>query len=468
MILKKFPKITKAVRVTFLLAILFGLVLSFVLNHSVTHPVLAEEEDIYKELKIFSEAISMLQKNYVEPVKTKDISYGAIRGILNTLDAHSSFMTPEVYKEMQIDTKGEFGGLGIQIGLKGGRVVVIAPIDGTPAHRAGIKAGDMILEVDGQAFTKEINLMDAVNKMRGSPGTAVSLTIGREGQPEPLTFRLTREIIQIKSVKSKMLEPGIAYIRLVQFQEQTGKDLIDALDPLRKDLHSLVLDLRNNPGGLLTAAVEVSEVFLPAGKAIVSIRGRNTKENEFVAKNANPIDGTPIVVLVNNGSASASEIVAGALQDWGRAVVLGTQTFGKGSVQTILPLSDGSALRLTTAKYYTPKGRSIQNTGITPDVILEPPAALQNAKNRMIREKDLDRHLKNETAPDAETSKEVPIPSPTPSLPDRSPVDSALEDLVTDPDPLKDPQVQKAVDLLKTWRIFKNLPPTHTTAQNAP
>jgi len=465
-------KLNKAVRVTFLLAVFFGLAFSLLLLRGVGNQVSADS-DPYEDLKIFTEAFSALQQNYVEPVKTKDLSYGAIKGMLNSLDAHSGFMAPAIYKEMQIDTKGEFGGVGIQIGVKEGRLVVIAPIEGTPAEKAGILAGDVILKVDQHTFAQEVDMMDAVNRMRGARGTKVALTILRKGLPEPKVFQLTREIIQIKSVKSKVLEPGVGYIRLTQFQEQTASDMVKALATLKTEkIHSLVLDLRNNPGGLLTSAVDVSEAFLDAGKVVVSVRGRDAKKgDEYRADGSGDATANlTIIVLVNEGSASASEIVAGALQDWGRAVVLGTQTFGKGSVQTILPLSDGSALRLTTARYYTPNGRSIQNTGVTPDIVVKATGAKESRV--MLREKDLERHMNNDTDPTADTPtentkddpKEATPPGDTsPEPDDEKPVAPPSADSTADPS--ADVQLQKAVDLLKSWKIFKNLSPLQTTAQ---
>src|SRR5581483_11821639 len=347
-------KLKKRAQITFLLVILAFFGMSIFIVRGLETKVSAET-DAYEDLRVFTEVLSTLQKNYVEPVKSKELVYGAIKGMLNTLDAHSAFMSPEVYKEMQVDTKGEFGGLGLQIGTKDNKLVVIAPIEGTPADQAGIKPGDIILKVDDHALTKETSLMDAVNKMRVAKGTKVSLTIQRESAKDPLVFTLMRDIIRIQSVKSKVLEPGIGYVRLTQFQEQTASDLTKAISKLKEaNIHSLILDLRNNPGGLLTSAVEVSEQFLDNGKLVVSIKGRDGKKDEYVASRVNPLKDMPLIVLVNEGSASASEIVSGALQDWGRALVVGTQTYGKGSVQTTLPLSDGSALRLTTAKYYTP------------------------------------------------------------------------------------------------------------------
>lgn len=289
--------------------------------------------------------------------------------------------------------------------------------------------------------------MDAVNKMRGPKGTKVNLTLEREGVKAPFDVTLMREIIKIQSVKSKMLDDGIGYLRLTQFQEQSGKDLTKALESLRtQKVQSLILDLRNNPGGLLTAAVEVSELFLPKGKAVVSIKGRQGKAEEYTADGPHPLLDLPMIVLVNEGSASASEIVAGAMQDWGRAVVVGTTTFGKGSVQTIIPLSDGSALRLTTAKYFTPKGRSIQNTGIDPTITVRAASAKGETRRQITRERDLERHLKNEAAP--QTPAEGGDPPELAPIPDL-PRDGAASD--------EDPQLQKAIELLKSWSVFKDL-----------
>lgn len=417
---------------------------------------LAQQGETYEELRPFTEVLNKVQRDYVEETTTRDVVYGAIRGMLNTLDPHSAFMPPEVYKEMQVDTKGEFGGLGIQIGLKDERLTVIAPIEGTPADRAGVLAGDKIVKIDG-ASTKDMTLMDAVNKMRGAKGTKVTLALEREGTTSLLDVTLVREIIKIQSTKHKVLENGIGYVRLTQFQEQTGEDLAKALDTLRQQhMQSLILDLRNNPGGLLTSAVEVSEQFLPKGKVVVSIKGRQGKGEEYTADGDHPILDLPMIVLVNEGSASASEIVAGAMQDWGRAVVVGTTTFGKGSVQTIIPLSDGSALRLTTAKYFTPKDRSIQNTGIDPTIVVRN-AVKGDVKRQVVREQDLERHLENESAPEGPDQSREPVEiAPIPDLPKDGP--GADEDL----------QLQKAIELLKSWAIFKDLlnqpaPPTEAS-----
>lgn len=452
--------LSKRARITFLVMIILGFFSMTIFVERDLEGKVSAETDSYEDLKLFSEVLSSLQKNYVEPTKSKELIYGAVKGMLNTLDAHSAFMPPEVYKEMQVDTKGEFGGLGLQIGTKENKLVVIAPIEGTPADVAGIKPGDVILKVDDQVLTKDTSLMDAVNKMRGERGSKVVLTIQRDQVANPLVFELVRDIIRIQSVKSKVLEPGIGYIRLTQFQEQTARDLSKAISKLREsNIHSLILDLRNNPGGLLTSAVEVTEQFLDSGKLVVFIKGRDGKRDEYLSSNAGALKEIPLIVLVNEGSASASEIVSGALQDWGRAVVVGTQTFGKGSVQTILPLSDGSALRLTTAKYYTPKGRSIQNTGIDPDIVVKPnlPKEVKNAP--ILREKDLDRHLKNETRPDADKVEKIQKP--------QTPSEEAIGMSEPPQDKDEDVQLQKAIDLLKSWRIFKDLPPKLTAQQSA-
>ena len=397
----------------------------------------------YEELKTFTEVMSMVRKYYVEEVKAKDLIYGAIKGMLSSLDPHSSFMPPDAYKEMQVETKGEFGGLGIQIGLKDKFLTVIAPIEDTPAFRAGIKAGDKIVMINKES-TKDMSLQDAVTKMRGAPKTAVTIGILREGWDDPKDFTLIREIIKIKSVKSKVLEEKIGYIKINQFQEQTASDLSAAINKLSEGkVSSLVLDLRNNPCGLLNSAIDVTSKFLPKGKLVVYTKTRSGEKSEFFTEgdtNFTP----PMIVLVNQGSASASEIVAGALKDWNRAIILGTQTFGKGSVQTVIPLSDGAGLRLTTAKYYTPKGISIQNTGITPDIVLKLAAKNGAKEHPVLREKDLERHLKNEQ------------------------MDQKPEEMETAPievDEKDDIQLQRAVDILKTWNVFKGLPKESVTSK---
>ena len=416
--------------------------------------------ETYEELKTFSEVLTQVQKSYVDETKVKDLVQGAIRGMLSTLDPHSAYMTPEMFKEMQVETKGEFGGVGIQIGVKENRLAVIAPIEGTPAYRAGIKPGDFIIKVNDEP-TKDLTLMDAVQKMRGPKGSKINLTIQREGTPDPLQFTLVRDTIKIESVKSKVLD-NIGYVRLTQFQESTGRDLGKVLKQFKdQKLQSTILDLRNNPGGLLTASVEVSEQFLPGGKLVVYTKGRESKKDEWIAKGKDQMDDSPMIILINEGSASASEIVAGALQDYGRAVIVGTTSFGKGSVQTILPLGDGSGLRLTTAKYYTPKGRSIQTTGITPDIVVkaQPPTIVAKAGEPKAGEKEGD---PKQTKPTVVPGKDQP-PQNGKGLEEGTPKNGTtppppLPDVSSDPSLEQDVQLQKAVEMLKTWKIFKELP----------
>jgi len=390
----------------------------------------------YEELKALTEVLSIVKKHYVEEVKTKDLVYAAIKGMLNSLDPHSSFMPPEAYKELQVETKGEFGGLGIQIGLKDSMLTVIAPIEDTPAFKAGIKAGDKIVKIDNVS-TKDLTLQDAVSKMRGAPKTSVTISVLRDGWKEPKDFTLVRDIIRVKSVKSKTLEGGIGYVKISQFQEQTSADLTAALKQLgQAKISSLILDLRNNPGGLLSSAIDVSGEFLPKGKLVVYTKTRSGEKSEFLTEGDKSFD-LPMIVLVNQGSASASEIVAGALKDWNRAVILGTQTFGKGSVQTVIPLSDGAGLRLTTSKYYTPKGISIQNTGITPEIVVKLEAKNGAKEHPVLREKDLERHLKNEQEEAGPEGAET------------APIEVDEKD---------DLQLQRATDILKTWNVFRGLP----------
>lgn len=394
------------------------------------------EGEGYEELKTFTEVLSMVKKHYVEDVKSKDLVYGAIRGMLSSLDPHSSFMTAEGYKDMQVETKGEFGGIGIQIGMKENVLTVIAPIEDTPAFKAGIKAGDKIVKINNET-THAMTLQDAVSKMRGAPKTTVIVSIMREGWKESKDFTLTREIIKVKSVKAKVIEGGIGYVKISQFQEQTANDLAAAMKKFEGEkITALVLDLRNDPGGLLNSSIDVASQFLEKGKLVVYTKTRAGEKSEFFT-NGDGHFTLPMVVLVNQGSASASEIVAGALKDWNRAVVLGTVTFGKGSVQTVIPLSDGSGLRLTTAKYYTPKGKSIQGTGITPDIIVKLEAKNGAKEHPVLREKDLEHHLKNEQGDAKDAEKET------------APIEVDEKD---------DIQLQRAVDILKTWNVFKELP----------
>ncbi|MBI5196744.1 MAG: S41 family peptidase [Nitrospirae bacterium] len=399
----------------------------------------------YEKLRVFAEVLTLVKKNYVEDVKEDDLIYGAIRGMLNSLDPHSSFMPQDAFKEMQVETKGEFGGLGIQIGTKDDMITVVAPIEDTPADRAGIKAGDKILKINGES-TKGLSMDDAVKKLRGPKGTQVTINIYRMEWAEPKDFTLTRDIIKIRSVKSKVLEDKIGYIKISQFQEQTASDLGAALKKLEQDdVKSLILDLRNNPGGLLDSSVDVAGQFLPDGKLVVYTKGKNESKKEYHTKNSREHFELPMVVLVNEGSASASEIVAGALKDWSRAVIVGATTFGKGSVQTVIPLSDGSGLRLTVARYYTPKGTSIQNTGITPDIVAKPKLKKGTRAHPVIREKDLEKHLENDTKKGPEITKDSE--KELMEIPGEAAESSEEEDL----------QLQRAIDVIKTLKIFKEM-----------
>src|SRR5438105_6911533 len=360
----------------------------------------AVPKESYEGLETFTNILSIIQKNYVDEVSTKQLIEGAINGMLSSLDPHSAYLTPDLYKELQVDTKGSFGGLGIEITNRNGVLTVVSPIEATPAYRAGVKSGDQIMKINGE-FTKDMTLVDAVKKMRGPKDSKVTLSLKRENTPELFDVTMTREIIKIQSVKWKKLEPGYGYVRVTQFQERTDDDLERALKSLDKEtggLQGLVLDLRNDPGGLLTQAVRVADLLLESG-LIVYTDGRldNQKQKYFAHKPGTWAD-FPMVVLVNGGSASASEIVAGALQDHKRSLILGTQTFGKASLQTILPLDDNSALRLTTARYYTPSGRSIQALGIVPDIVMDQTTLLAKTEKpggALLREANLPRHLQH-------------------------------------------------------------------------
>ncbi|HEY0634137.1 MAG TPA: S41 family peptidase [Gammaproteobacteria bacterium] len=353
-----------------------------------------------EDLRTFSEVYGKVKADYVETVEDKKLLENAIRGMLSGLDPHSSFLDRDEFKELQEGTTGEFGGLGIEVGMEDGFVKVISPIDDTPASRAGVKAGDLIIKLD-ETPVKGLSLTEAVKMMRGKPGTAIVLTIVREGADKPLTLTLTRDIIKVKSVKSKSLAPGYGYLRITNFQTHTAEDMAKAISELKKksdgELKGLVLDLRNNPGGVLGAAVSVSDAFLEKG-LIVYTEGRAADAKlKFSATPNDMLKGAPIVVLINGGSASASEIVAGALQDQKRAIIMGTRSFGKGSVQTIFPMSNNTAVKITTARYYTPSGRSIQAEGIEPDVVVEPltVAKAQTDGFEPIKEADLTGHLSN-------------------------------------------------------------------------
>ena len=435
-----------------LVVLILGVAIGFFLAGQWVPSVSAVPRQDYESLELFTNILSIVKKNYVEEVDTKNLINGAVGGMLTSLDPHSAYLTPEHYKDLQMDTQGRFGGLGIEITVKSGVLTVVSPIEDTPAFKAGIKPGDMIFKIEDE-FTKDMTLVDAVKKMRGLPGTKINISIKREGVPELIDFSLVRDTIRVQSVRSRVLDTGYGYIRLAQFQERSDRDAQRALEKLTAEkggLKGLVLDLRNNPGGLLTQAVRVSDLFLDAGM-IVYTEGRieSQRQKYFAQKNGSWMD-FPIVVLVNAGSASASEIVAGALQDHKRAIVLGMKTFGKGSVQTILPLDDSSALRLTTARYFTPKGRSIQASGIVPDIAVDSEPAQdskpEDQKRSGIREENLPGHLqKRQEAPDKEPeqgNEENLVPSTGPTG------DETID---------KDQQLKRALDLLKSWDVFKQV-----------
>lgn len=369
---------------------------------------------------------------------------GAINGMLGALDPHSSYLSPDMFREMQIDTSGEFGGLGIEITLKEGVLTIVSPIEDTPADRIGLAAGDMIVKI-GDRWTKDLSIMEAIKLMRGPKGTDVSITIMRSSFDKPREFTLTREIIVVKSVKARLLENGFGYVRLAQFQERSAKDLKKALKSLHASssgkLQGLVLDLRNNPGGLLDQAAEVADLFLRSG-LIVYTEGRvDDSRMRFEAHRMGTEPDYPMVVLINGGSASASEIVAGALQDNRRAVILGTQSFGKGSVQTVIALENEAGLRLTTARYYTPSGTSIQAKGITPDIVVRPMEIKEVGDNITLREKDLDNHIESERKTDTD-------PGINPEVNGSMDSERSIQ---------QDYQLLRALDLLKGWELLKGL-----------
>jgi carboxyl-terminal processing protease len=433
------------------------------LNYSATASREPEPLPI-EDLRAFSEIFGRIKSDYVEPVEDKRLITEAINGMLSGLDPHSAYLDAEAFKELQVGTQGEFGGLGIEVGMEDGFVKVVAPIEDTPAFKAGIKSGDLIIRLDDTPV-KGMTLNDAVKRMRGKPGTDIVLTIVRKGEAKPLTVRLTRAVIKIRSVKHQIVEPGFGYVRITQFQEQTGENLVAALRDLQAkngELKGLILDLRNNPGGLLNSAVSVSGAFIRPGELVVYTDGRtedarmrlhNARESYLRPGERDALKNlpawtreVPMVVLVNGGSASASEIVAGALQDHKRALVVGTQTFGKGSVQTILPLNNGTAIKLTTARYFTPSGRSIQAKGITPDIVVEEATVSNSATPRLeVREADLNKHLENGQS-------ETPVPQDRPKGDADAPGPSTAGEVIK----RDDYQLNQALILLKGLALLRD------------
>ena len=440
--------------------VIFGVFLIGVLIGSGQYQkVSALSNTTFEDLKLFSDVIHIIQKDYVEETKSKDLIYGAIKGMLETLDPHSAFMPPSMFKEMQEETKGRFEGLGIEITLKDGVLTVVSPIEDTPAFKAGIQAGDQILKIDGES-TKNFTLMDSVKRLRGPKGSKVTITIMREGLTKPKDFTLVRDVIPIRSVRYELLDKHYGYIRISQFQDKTDSDFEKAMKALEEEskgkLYGLVLDLRNNPGGLLDQAVKISDRFIDSG-TIVSIDGRREEvKQKWVAHPEGTMPRYPLVVLVNGGSASGAEIVAGAIQDHGRGILVGTQTFGKGSVQTIIPLKDGAGLRLTTARYYTPNGRSIQAKVIVPDIIVKPSRTEEEKEAvlpKLPSERDLERHLidveKGVQKEKEKTKKEEPKK-------EEAKKEEAKKEEAKEKKPA-DNQLERALELLKSWEIFKSV-----------
>lgn len=416
--------------IKFTIGIFILITVSIITSVAISEIEKKKKDELYRDVALFSDVLAIIQNDYVDEVKPKDLIYGALKGMFSSLDPHSQFMDPDTYNELKIDTEGKFGGLGIEITIKDGLLTVVTPIEDTPAWKAGIKAGDRIVKINGE-LTRDITLTDAVKKLRGKPQTEVNIAVLREKEKKLLDFKITRDIIKIKDIKeAKILEEGIGYIRLVEFREGTPRDFELVLENLKKEgLRSLILDLRNNPGGLLDIAVRVAEKFIEKGKLIVSTKGRKENQNmEFISYKTNPYLDMPLVVLINNGSASGSEIVAGCLQDYKRAIILGTDTFGKGSVQTVIPLSDGSALRLTTSKYFTPLGRVIHGKGIKPDVLVE--------------------------QPEVETAKEQPVEKPQDIFEELEKKEKKEKEEAVK-DYRNDYQLTRAVDLLKAISIYR-------------
>lgn len=433
--------------------------------------------NLFDELKVFTDVLAIVQRDYVKEVESRQLVEGAIKGLLTTLDPHSGYLDPEFYQDLQVETKGQFGGLGIEITIKDGLLVVVSPMEGSPAERSGIRSGDAIVKIDG-VFAKDFSLIDAVKKLRGPKGSPVVLSVFRKGVQDLFDVKLVRDNIQIHSVRSKGLGDGFGYVRLSQFMEKTADDLKTDLQALKQqaggEIKGLILDLRNNPGGLLNQAIRVSDLFLNEGVIVYTEARVESQRQKFFAHVRGTEPEYPMIVLINSGSASASEIVAGALKDHGRALLLGTQTFGKGSVQTIVPLENGGAVRMTTALYYTKSGHSIQALGIKPDIEMDVAEVTkvkteESAASERIREKDLPGAIHNPDGlqdPDATKQKKGKNKINAVPVAEEAPFDfekASAKDLLA-----RDPQLQRAFDLLKTFNIFKREPAQPAATDTAP
>jgi len=445
-------------RVIILLTFIIGLSLaSITLMGKFQNDRAQNQQQEYQYLEVFNQALDLVSKSYVKEVDMKTLIYGAVQGMLYNLDPHSVFFPPEYFKDLRVELQGQFGGLGIEIGFRDGRLAIMSPIEGTPASRAGFKSGDLIVKIDG-VNTEGMNLGDAVHKMRGKPGTQVTISLYRVGWQEPKDFTLTREVIQIKSLrKVELIDGKFGYLRMAMFNENTGRDLDLAMNELMKKsgnkLNGLILDMRNNPGGQLDQAVKVAGTFISEG-LIVSTKGRLPDSNQqFYAHQPSVYTGFPMVVIVNSGSASASEIVAAALKDSGRAVIIGTRTYGKGSVQSLYNLKDGSGIKVTTAYYYTPSGKSIQAEGITPDIIVEELSPEDEARLEQERKRDEENRMKEENLHGYIKKEETQVKQeskPEEQKPPDTKPEAGFEELL-----LKDYQLRRAVEILKSWDIFQ-------------
>ena len=411
--------------------------------------ILDDAKELFNQIQLFADSITLISTDYVEPVKVKDLVYGAIRGMMDTLDGYSQFLDPESFQEITEETKGEFGGVGIEVGIREGILTVIAPIEDTPAFEAGIQTGDKIVKID-EEVTRDMTLDDAVKMLRGEPGTEVVITVIREETEEILDFKIKRAIIKLKSItKAEIIEEDIAYVKIEEFQERTARDLrTNIKDLMKQGASSLIIDIRNNPGGLLDASVESADEFLAPGMMIVYTEGRDPeKRTEFKSKKRSDFDGLDMVVLVNKGSASASEIFAGAIKDNKRGVVVGVTTFGKGSVQTVIPLKDKSALRLTTAAYFSPSGRCIREKGIEPDIYVE---------KKKLREKKVEKDKEQEKKEELFKKVKTDDRKPKKKKDDKKQEEEKPEEKKVDERLLKDNQLQTAVSILKGVKIFES------------